>query len=150
MSLPILSVDPRRPQGSGWVPDLLRQRQMRREQGPVFARIEAWQHGQVLVLSNVEDVTPGGVTWHCSVSEAGGRPGRSAMRLVRRAFGMEEAEEDNHSPGQRIRSLWLPVDPAQRKPCACVVLEEPTLGDAGMPGDLDRYVWRPGLVEQER
>lgn len=150
MSLPILSVDPRRPQGSGWVPDLLRQRQMRRDMPPVFARIEAWQHGQVLVLSNVEDVTPGGVTWHGSVSEAGGRPGRSAMRLVRRAFGMEEAEEDNHSPGQRIRSLWLPVDPAQRKPCACVVLEEPTLGDAGMPGDLDRYVWRPGLVEQER
>ena len=143
------SADVRRPSSGAWLPALVNQRHFR-AQGPWAARGEAWQHGSILVLSNVENVTPGGWTWSVLISDNGRRPGRTAMRLVRAAFGMQEAEEDNHAPRQMIRHLWLPIDPAERVPCGCARIEAPTIGDAGTPGDLDRYVWRPGLNERAR
>jgi hypothetical protein len=136
----------RRPASASWRPDLLRQRNVRAIE-PDMERAEVWCCDGIVVVTNIENVTPGGWTWHVSVSEHGQRPGRLAMEAVRRTFGMQEAEEDNHSPGMRIRSLWLPIDPAQRRACPCKAEEEPTILDAGRAGDLDRFIWRPGLNE---
>lgn len=60
--------------------------------------------------------------WHVSVSRSI-RSGPTAptdedLLLVRRAFGMVDAEEDNHHPGN-ARHLWLPVNPARRVGCEC-------------------------------
>lgn len=46
------------------------------------------------------------------------RPSDRDMSRVRRAFGMEEAEEDNHEPGV-ARKLFLVVDQAGRASCEC-------------------------------
>lgn len=88
-----LGVDPRRPGVSLWtrIHDL----------GPLashadFDGAEAYQMGRICVISNVENVTPGGWSWHVSVTENGRRAGRRAMLAVRAAFQMQDAEEDNH------------------------------------------------------
>jgi hypothetical protein len=58
--------------------------------------------------------------WHVSVSHGGKIPSNEAMDMVRRAFGMEDAFEDNHNPGV-VRNLWLAIDPDdRRKGCTCV------------------------------
>lgn len=64
-----------------------------------------------------------GLTWLVSVTritEDGGadRPSEAQARLVRCAFGMLDAEEDNHHPGNS-RHFFLPVNPAERVPCEC-------------------------------
>ena len=59
-----------------------------------------------------------GQQWHVSASRAGHRPGDKDLQLVRAAFGLQTAEEDNHHPGV-ARHLWLPVDPAHRVGCEC-------------------------------
>jgi hypothetical protein len=62
------------------------------------------------------DVLP---TWLVSVSRRGSSmPSDSDMKAVRCAFGMSEAEEDNHEPGN-ARKLFLVVDPARRVDCEC-------------------------------
>lgn len=145
----IPDVEVRRP-GPDWIPDFAHARAAR-ALTPELARCEVFKlhrpgRPTITVLSDVENVSPGGWTWHVSASEGGGRPGREAMAAVREAFGMQEAEEDNHAPEKTIRSLWLPIDPAQRRACPCQV-EEPTVLEGGEPGDLDRVLWRPGHEE---
>ncbi len=126
----------RRPTSTAWIPNLTAQRSMRAN-GPAFAKAEAWTNGRICAVSNLENVEPGGWTWHVSVSEDGRRAGRQAIRAVRRDFGMDAAEEDNHAPGKVLRCLWLEVDPSRRRGCVCVA-EAPEVTEAGN----DRYVWR--------
>jgi hypothetical protein len=66
------------------------------------------------------DVLP---TWLVSVSRDGASmPTDKNLRTVRRAFGMRQAEEDNHQDG-RARMLFLVVEPARRVDCECKVDE---------------------------
>lgn len=91
-----------------------------------------WKHAKrgLFALSTCEwALAPAGQKepipqWHVSVSSrfAKRRATEDDMRLVRTAFGMQEAEEDNHEPGI-ARNLWLPVDPARRVSCECKVDE---------------------------
>jgi hypothetical protein len=81
--------------------------------------------GAVLVCSQVARMgapdSSGDVllTWLVSVSEAGrSMPTDLTMRRVRRAFGMQQAEEDNHENGVS-RKLFLVVDPSRRVACEC-------------------------------
>lgn len=128
---------PRRPRGEGWTayPD--------RALGLTF-----WRHVTgVTVSSSVDTVAGDGPTWHVGITQTDGegrvvRAGRTAMRLARWAFRMKDAEEDNHGPVRVLRSLWLPVDPARRKPCACKAETPEEVSEAGAPGDRDAYVWR--------
>lgn len=128
----------RSPRGDGWtqLPD------------PVVG-VSMWRHlTGVFVTSSVDRIDGDGPTWHIAVSHTSAsgnavRAGRTAVRLARWAFEMEDAEEDNHAPARIIRSFWLPVDPARRKPCACQVEAPEEVSEAGPPGDRDTYVWRP-------
>lgn len=86
-----------------------------------------------------------GLQWHLSIvrRQAARATDEDVMR-TRRAFGLLEAEEDNHEPG-RARHLWLPVDPARRVDCECkateIVVTEPTGHQWSSP---------PAEVEQRR
>lgn len=89
----------------------------------------AFQLGRVVVFSTVAKMTApdssGDIlpTWLVSVSEFGKTmPSDATMRRVRRAFGMERAEEDNHEPGL-ARKLFLVVDAARRVECECKTTE---------------------------
>ena len=64
-------------------------------------------------------------TWHVSVAveRANRRATDKEIAHVRLAFGMREAEEDNHEPGM-ARHLFLPVDPSHRTSCECKINEE--------------------------
>ncbi len=129
--------EPRRPRGDGWT-----------EIVSPLQGATMWTHiTGVKASSSVDDVNGDGPTWHVGVTQrsASGatvRAGRTAMRLARWAFDMKEAEEDNHGPVRVLRSLWLPVDPARRKPCACKAETPEEVSEAGAPGDRDAYVWR--------
>lgn len=105
----------------------------------------------VLVFSAVEK-TNRGFEWHVSVSLAspviGGsarRAPRSVVRKVRRDFGLEQAEEDNHVPHGFVRNLWLTCDPDHRGECECVDEGPPIVEPFGEPGgdEGDDYEWRP-------
>lgn len=86
------------------------------------------------VLSAVE-APDGKPEYHVSVSRAGAVASDELVSQVRRDFGMEEAQEDNHGPGV-VRHLWLAVEPVDRKPdCHCV--NEAPAGEDGP------RVWRP-------
>lgn len=85
--------------------------------------------GSALVISNLAsleapdgsgDVIP---QWHVSLSDDGRRPSPKLVDRVRRDFGMEGAEVDNHHPGVAVH-LMLCVDPARRVDCECKVGEE--------------------------
>lgn len=59
-----------------------------------------------------------GPQWHISITTRGKRPKPHHVRRALRAFGMVDAEEDNHQPGQ-ARNFWRPVDPQYRVDCEC-------------------------------
>lgn len=89
----------------------------------------AWQRGPLRVISTVDvaeypDGKGTGPQWHLSVAIAGmeRRPSAVEMKLVRRAFEMLDAEEDNHEPGN-ARHLFLPIDKAHRVDCECKASE---------------------------
>jgi len=108
------------PQRPGWAP------------AGWFGNAQVWVHaGGIRVLSEIVDLEIDGMgivtpQWLVSVSTAHNRrPTNSEMLMVRRHFGMEEAEEDNHEPG-RARKLFLIVDQelrAKHAECACKVNE---------------------------
>lgn len=87
------------------------------EQGQVYAcgRLRVISLISLMKLPRSEEV---GLTWHVSVSHERRRPNDRELRRVRWAFGMREAEEDNHHPG-RARHLMMPVNPAFRVDCEC-------------------------------
>lgn len=90
--------------------------------------VSAWQYGPTCVLSalvdaELPDKSGTGPTWHISVSRMGKRPKDHDLRRALRAFQMQEAEEDNHHPGN-ARHFFLSVDPAHRTDCECKETED--------------------------
>ncbi len=84
-----------------------------------------WMRSGLKVLSELADlVLPGrddgavGPTWLVSASYKGRRCTDAQVGVVRAAFGMQEAEEDNHEPGI-ARKLFLVVAVADRVACDC-------------------------------
>jgi hypothetical protein len=100
-----------------------------------FAWVHFGTHTQVLsaldIAAQPRSGTPG-PQWHISVvdrsTEEPFRASSEQIRLARCAFGMLEAEEDNHHPGN-ARHFWLPIDPSERVECECktdeLLVEEP-------------------------
>lgn len=80
--------------------------------------------------------------YHLSVSKQifpGGthRATRNEARFVCKAFGMLDAEEDNHVPGGQVRNYWLPVaESLIGKECPCKEDEPAMVEDKG------DYIWR--------
>lgn len=88
-----------------------------------------YKRGQTYVITQLADMeAPDGSgdvipTWLVSVSTSGRTmPRDRTMRAVREAFGMQDAEEDNHMSGI-ARDLFMCVDPARRVECECKVDE---------------------------
>ncbi|KKM86853.1 hypothetical protein LCGC14_1274790 [marine sediment metagenome] len=112
-------------------------------------KVLAYRRGSVVVFSQVapmkapdgsDDVLP---TWLVSVSQRDrSMPTDETMEIVRRAFGMLTAEEDNHLSGIS-RDLFMVVDPARRVDCECkedeITIERPDGYRYTQP--RDRRVW---------
>jgi hypothetical protein len=104
---------------------------------PDCIRVSVWSRGNLIVISDLvmaklpqrEDV---GAQWHVSLAIAGHerRATDDELARVRIAFGMVDAEEDNHEPG-RARHLWMPVLPEHRVPCECAEDETTIVEDDG-------------------
>lgn len=133
----------KRPKGGGWSEAPIRDPRML-----PYLDGASWLHeaSGVRVLSTTELIDGRGLEWHVSVSLYTGakptRAGRYAMRLVRKAFGMEAADEDNHVPNGIVRNLWLPI--ADIGACECVETERPIVEAVNEHADErgDDYVWR--------
>jgi hypothetical protein len=99
-----------------------------------------YRHGRLIVISSrvIADYPTGrgmGLQDHVSVSVFGieRRANAREAGLTCLAFGMSDAEEDNHEPG-RARHFWRPVDPAHRVACECKTDEEQIV-------EPDGHVW---------
>lgn len=90
---------------------------------------DAWIHlatsTQVLSSLQMAEQPRSGTTgpqWHVSIVDRSEReprrPSSRQVALARCAFGMLEAEEDNHHPGA-ARQFWMPLDPSERVDCEC-------------------------------
>lgn len=135
-------IKPKRPHGDGW--------EWRRDYRPpaMLAELgyplEAWLHKSGLfVLSTLEvaETVAGseqvGPCWHLSVSLLGKRCDTAAAKWVLRQFGLEDAEEDNHVPGGKVRNFWRPVaDRLSGYQCPCKE-EEPAMVE-----DKGDFTWR--------
>jgi hypothetical protein len=135
-------VQPKRPSGKGWarLPD------------PPYAvslgyPCERWVHESgVQCFSAVEvakddDGIDRGPEYHLSMSmftpHGAVRVRRQDAKWVLRAFGLEDAEEDNHVPGGIARNWWRPVaDRLSGLECKCKDSEPAIREDKG------DYVWR--------
>jgi hypothetical protein len=127
----------KRPKGDGWrvVPT-----------PPAAASIAlecaAYEHALgIRVITAIEELGEG-PEFHVSVSYRGGRAPRSIMQIVRHAFDMKRAEEDNHASSNGVvRNLWARCD---RVEVACACADEPTIvtpfGGADESGD--EFVFR--------
>jgi len=74
-------------------------------------------------------------TFQVSVSFNGARPNDEQVRSALADFGIEGAEEDNHSPGI-ARHFWLVDDGRARQPeCECKTTEARVV-------EPDGYVWQ--------
>lgn len=106
---------------------------------------EPWwneRHG-LFALSAVEVIRekPEAERWpefHISISHTRGRCTRHEAEFVLRAFGLEDATEDNHVPSGKVRNFWRPVaDHLSGRECSCVETEPAIREDKG------EFVWRP-------
>lgn len=110
---------------------------------PKPAAISAWTCGPIFVLSelslHMEAPDGNGTTpqWLVTISAKGQRPTPKQTRKALRAFGMTEAEEDNHAPGI-TRGFFLVVDPARRVACQCKT-------DETVVVEPDGYRWSKDL-----
>lgn len=106
--------------------------------------VQAWEHREtgLFVLSAVEVANePGqpqlGPEYHLSISRNGGRCPGNVAKAVLRAFGLEDAKEDNHVPSGFVRNFWRPVaDHLSGYECPCVE-DEPAMRE-----DKGDFVWR--------
>lgn len=86
-------------------------------------------------VANDENDIDKGPEYHVSVSKNGGRCSKNEAQFVLRAFGMEDADEDNHVPNGVVRNFWKPV--AEKfigHVCPCKDTETPVVEDD--------YEWR--------
>jgi hypothetical protein len=72
--------------------------------------------------------------YHLSISNAGRRANQDQVKQAVADFGMEGAEEDNHSASV-TRNFWLPVGAKVAPECPCKEIEKPH--DEG-----DGFIWR--------
>lgn len=111
------------------------------------APIRAFFHEEssLCVLSGVEFIDDGkvdGPEYHLSISRQHRTLGTrrctsNEVRWVLKQFGIEEAIEDNHVPGGKVRNFWRPVaDPMVGRECLCVEDEPAIVEDKG------DFVWR--------
>jgi hypothetical protein len=111
------------------------------------APVRAFFHeaSSLAVLSAVEFIDDGkvdGPEYHLSISRqhrtlGTRRCSSNEARWVLKQFGIEEAIEDNHVPGGRVRNFWRPVaDPMVGRECLCVESEPAIVEDKG------DFVWR--------
>jgi hypothetical protein len=106
--------------------------------------ISAWACGPIFVISelslHMEAPDGDGTTpqWLVTISAKGARPSAKQTRKALRAFGMTEAEEDNHAPGI-ARGFFLVVDPARRVACQCKTTEAVVV-------ESDGYRWSKDLT----
>jgi len=136
-------IEPRKPRGPGWY---CRGESPRVMQTGFTAY--AWEHlpSNLYAISAVEVANRKiGPEYHVSVSMqtpfGAGRCDRNAAKFVCKAFGMEDAEEDNHVPGGVVRNFWQPVaEGLIGSECPCKATE-PAISEN--KGD---YVWR-GITE---
>lgn len=134
-------IKPKSPKGAGWVCG-----------GPYNTGLGyeciRWFYPEesINVLSALEVASdPGdidkGPEYHISISrytQAGPeRLSRNATRFVLKAFGMEDADEDNHVPFGKVRNFWMPVNEnLHGYVCPCKETEPAMVEDKG------EYVWR--------
>lgn len=132
-----------RPRFAGWVEVPVDTKLL--EMGGV-ARMFFHAERHLSVISAVEVADDGkidkGPEYHLSVArQTPNGPRRctsDTARWVRRQFGLEGAEEDNHVPGGVARNFWRPVaDPLVGLECECKD-EEPAIVE-----DKGDFVWRP-------
>ena len=143
MSISIIK--PKTPTGDGW-----------QDGGPTPAGVTLGYEGRywfypersITVISALEvardpgDIVDKGPEYHVSVSRwihGTGivRADRNDARFVLKAFDMEDATEDNHVPGGRVRNYWRPVaDKYVGHECPCVDDEPAMVEDKG------DFVWR--------
>jgi hypothetical protein len=135
-----LIIQPKRPaQGSGWIKV--------QDMPPDFnlgygGEMWAYPPQHLCVISAVEAPRdPGqldlGPQYHVSVSRNQQRCNRNEARFAMKAFGMLDAEEDNHVPGGFVRNFWMPVaDRFVGYVCPCVDDEPAMVEDKG------DFVWR--------
>ena len=105
--------------------------------------VECWTHPDGTgTYSAVEyAVDPGspdiGPEYHLSISYRGGRIPSEGAQWVLAQFGLEDAKEDNHTPGGWVRHFWRPVaDHLSGYECPCVD-DEPAIRE-----DRGDFVWR--------
>lgn len=106
---------------------------------PLLRGIERWRYSGFVVTSQLAEMeAPDGThdvieTWLVAISRNGRRASDEDVRRALRAFGMEDALEDNHHPGIS-RAFFLPVDPARRRECECKLGEK-------LITEADGYQW---------
>lgn len=134
----------KRPSGAGWrelpVPPAIA--------AQAIAALRYVHDGwRVSVLSCVEMVHDE-PQFHVSLVMLDGSPApRFAVKAVRKAFGMEAAEEDNHVPGGKVRNLWLL---AGDRAGVCECKDEPetvTQIGASVGDEGDAYIVREAPAE---
>lgn len=136
-------IKPKAPKGTGWR-DLGRKPDLT---GGGF-EVQAWYYPDqgFFVLSAVEvardaDDIEKGPEYHISISDrSSGTPkriDRNGARFVIKAFGMEDANEDNHVPFGVVRNYWMPVNESLvGHVCPCQDKEPAMVEDKG------DFVWR--------
>lgn len=136
-------IKPLKPKGEHW-----------RYIGPVAPQFTLGYEGhywffppmRLFVISAVEVVEPEqvdlGPEYHVSISKRDEKDNvqrctRHEADFVVQAFGLENADEDNHVPGGHVRNFWLPVaEPMRGYVCPCKDTE-PAIKDK-----LNDYTWR--------
>jgi hypothetical protein len=121
--------------GSGWTYD----RPAPQGPGSVYRRGELTV---IVTLATMEmpDGNGSGPTWLLSVTRRGKRAKDNLVKVALRDFGMLDAEEDNHNPGQ-ARCFFLVCDPARRVACECKTTEQVLV-------EPDGYRWSNPTPEQ--
>lgn len=134
-------IRPKQPQGDSWIAG---------GTPPQWVTLgyagETWYYPdrklQVISAVEVAEEEPGkanlGPTYHVSISRGKGRRCSSNdVRFVLTAFGMQDAEEDNHVPGGFVRNFWLSVNENLiGVDCPCKASEPAIVEDKG------DFVWR--------
>ena len=132
-------IKPKSPKGSGWV-----------DGGPTPSHVTLGYEGRcwlypeqgftvisaVEVAKDPQDIDKG-PEYHVSISRNRQRCTRNEARFVLKAFGMEDADEDNHVPGGFVRNFWMPVaENLVGHVCPCKDDEPAMVEDKG------DFVWR--------
>lgn len=107
-----------------------------------YLAVSAWRCGPILVFSSLSimempDGDGTGPQWLVTISADRKRPAQWQVDKVLKDFGMEGAEEDNHTPG-RTRGFFLVCDPARRVACQCK-------SDEAVVVEPDGFTWSKDL-----